>query len=134
MKESKRTDIKTIVAVVIFLIVAVTLVILTFKKVFDFTTAALIFAVTGVIFYFVFVGINYKHSIYGGRFEDHYGKTDKTIKELPEDQRPDEKCEMHGPEFLADAELLAVIIRTGWRILCRKMPFSSSICRIIIFL
>ena len=84
MKESKRTDIKTIVAVVIFLIVAVTLVVLTFKKVFDFTTAALIFAVTGVIFYFVFVGINYKHSIYGGRFEDHYGKTDKTIEEEKE--------------------------------------------------
>ena len=88
MKESKRTDIKTIVAVVIFLIVAVTLVILTFKKVFDFTTAALIFAVTGVIFYFVFVGINYKHSIYGGRFEDHYGKTDKTIKEEKEKAVP----------------------------------------------
>ena len=83
MKESKRTDIKTIVAVVIFLIVAITLVILTFKKVFNFTTAALIFAVTGVIFYFVFVGINYKHSIYG-HFEDHYGKTDKTIKEEKE--------------------------------------------------
>lgn len=79
MKESKRTDKKTIAAVVVFLIVAITLIILTFKKIFDFATAALVFAVTGVIFYFVFVGINYKHSIYGGRFEDHYGKTDKTM-------------------------------------------------------
>lgn len=43
-----------------------------------------------------------------------YIMNNKTIKELPEDQRPDEKCEMHGPEFLADAELLAVIIRTGY--------------------
>ncbi len=84
MKESKRTDIKTIIAVVIFLIVAVTLIILTFKKVFDFATAALVFAITGVVFYFVFVGINYKHSIYGGRFEDHYGKTDRTVKKKEE--------------------------------------------------
>ncbi len=36
-----------------------------------------------------------------------------TIKDLPLDQRPYEKCEKSGPESLADAELLAVIIRTG---------------------
>lgn len=35
------------------------------------------------------------------------------IKDLPSDQRPYEKCELLGPEYLADAELLAVIIRTG---------------------
>lgn len=37
----------------------------------------------------------------------------RTIKELPADQRPYEKCERLGAESLADAELLAVIIRTG---------------------
>lgn len=36
-----------------------------------------------------------------------------TQKELPESERPYEKCERSGPEALSDAELLAVIIRTG---------------------
>lgn len=36
-----------------------------------------------------------------------------TVKELPATERPYEKCEMYGPQVLSDAELLAVIIRTG---------------------
>ncbi len=36
-----------------------------------------------------------------------------TIKELPETERPYEKCLQFGPDQLTDAELLAVIIRTG---------------------
>lgn len=36
-----------------------------------------------------------------------------TVKELPESERPYEKCERFGPEALSDAELLAVIIRSG---------------------
>ena len=36
-----------------------------------------------------------------------------TIKELPESERPYEKCMQYGPESLTDAELLAVIIRSG---------------------
>lgn len=36
-----------------------------------------------------------------------------TLKELPESERPYEKCARSGPEALSDAELLAVIIRTG---------------------
>lgn len=36
-----------------------------------------------------------------------------TQKELPVSERPYEKCERFGPEVLSDAELLAVIIRTG---------------------
>ena len=35
------------------------------------------------------------------------------IKELPQSQTPDERCLLYGPETLSDAELLAVIIRTG---------------------
>ncbi len=35
------------------------------------------------------------------------------IKDLPEDERPYEKCERSGPESLSDAELLAVVIRSG---------------------
>lgn len=33
--------------------------------------------------------------------------------ELPVSERPYEKCMSHGPESLSDAELLAVILRTG---------------------
>ncbi len=36
-----------------------------------------------------------------------------TVKELPLTERPYEKCEKSGPGVLTDAELLAVIIRTG---------------------
>lgn len=81
MNESKRTDKKTIFGVVAFAIVAVAIIIATFKGVFDFAMAALLFAVVGVIFYFLFVGINYKHSIYGGRFEEHFGGKDKGKKQ-----------------------------------------------------
>lgn len=38
-----------------------------------------------------------------------------TQKELPVSERPYEKCEQFGPEVLSDAELLAVIIRSGTR-------------------
>ena len=36
-----------------------------------------------------------------------------TVKELPESERPYEKCERYGATALSDAELLAVILRTG---------------------
>ncbi len=36
-----------------------------------------------------------------------------TVKELPSEERPYEKCEKFGAACLSDAELLAVIIRTG---------------------
>lgn len=36
-----------------------------------------------------------------------------TVKELPLSERPYEKCEQYGAVALSDAELLAVIIRTG---------------------
>ena len=35
------------------------------------------------------------------------------MKDLPESEKPYEKCLKFGPEFLSDAELIAVIIRTG---------------------
>ena len=37
----------------------------------------------------------------------------RTIRQLPADERPYEKCEHLGPSSLSDAELLAVILRTG---------------------
>lgn len=36
-----------------------------------------------------------------------------TIKQLPASERPYEKCERYGPAALSDAELIAVIIRSG---------------------
>ncbi len=38
-----------------------------------------------------------------------------TVKDLPVSERPYEKCEAYGPRSLSDAELLAVILRTGTR-------------------
>lgn len=40
-------------------------------------------------------------------------KTSKTIKELPEDERPREKLLKYGADKLSDAELLAILLRTG---------------------
>ena len=38
-----------------------------------------------------------------------------TMKEMPVSERPYEKCIQYGTASLSDAELLAVIIRTGGR-------------------
>ncbi|MEY8352166.1 DNA repair protein RadC [Lachnospiraceae bacterium 54-53] len=38
-----------------------------------------------------------------------------TMKDIPADERPCEKCLKEGPEGLSDAELLSIIIRTGSR-------------------
>jgi len=37
----------------------------------------------------------------------------RTIKDLPEDQRPREKLLKYGADRLSDAELLAILLRTG---------------------
>lgn len=37
------------------------------------------------------------------------------IKDIPNDDRPYERCQREGPERLSDAELLSIIIRTGSR-------------------
>lgn len=42
-------------------------------------------------------------------------KKNNTIKEMYQEERPYEKCERFGAENLTDAELLAVILRTGTR-------------------
>lgn len=40
-------------------------------------------------------------------------KNNITVKDLPIEQRPYEKCALYGADRLTDAELLAVIIRSG---------------------
>ena len=42
-------------------------------------------------------------------------KEKKRIHDLPDDLKPYEKCETQGPESLTDAQLLAVILKTGSR-------------------
>ncbi len=37
----------------------------------------------------------------------------KTMKDIPREERPYEKCEKLGASYLTDSELLAVILRTG---------------------
>lgn len=69
-----KDNVKNTIGIIIFVIVSVLIIIATFKKVFDIMTAGIILVAVGVIFYFIFVGINYKHSIYGGRFEEHFGE------------------------------------------------------------
>ncbi|HIQ95265.1 MAG TPA: DNA repair protein RadC [Candidatus Limivivens merdigallinarum] len=38
---------------------------------------------------------------------------EKTMKDLPKDEKPYEKCLSFGPQHLTDAELLAVLLRSG---------------------
>lgn len=49
-----------------------------------------------------------------------------TVKELPVSERPYEKCETYGPASLSDAELLAVILRTGTKSL-RVIDLAVSV-------
>lgn len=44
---------------------------------------------------------------------DTNSKNASTMKNLPSEEQPYEKCLEYGPERLTDAELLSVIIRTG---------------------
>ena len=37
----------------------------------------------------------------------------KNIKEWPEEERPRERLLKHGPENISEAQLLAIILRTG---------------------
>ena len=39
--------------------------------------------------------------------------TNNIMKQLPEEQRPYEKCFTQGESALSDSELLAVILRSG---------------------
>ncbi|RKY39838.1 MAG: DNA repair protein RadC [Candidatus Omnitrophota bacterium] len=43
----------------------------------------------------------------------HYAKSKKTIKDLPEAERPREKLMRYGPEKLSNSELLAILLRSG---------------------
>ena len=42
-------------------------------------------------------------------------KDNFTMRELPDSERPYEKCERDGASALSNAELLAVVIKSGTR-------------------
>ena len=48
-----------------------------------------------------------------------------TMKELPVTERPYEKCEKNGAGTLSDAELLAIILKTGDGFGCTTAEFES---------
>ena len=68
----KKKNNLTIIAIIALVIIVMAIVGLWFMKIIDIMTAGIILVAVGVIFYFIFVGINYKHSIMGGRFKEHF--------------------------------------------------------------
>ena len=68
----KKKNNLTIIAIIAMVIIVMAIVGLWFMKIIDIMTAGIILVAVGVIFYFIFVGINYKHSTMGGRFNEHF--------------------------------------------------------------
>lgn len=48
-----------------------------------------------------------------GEWKENFMNGYLTMKELPLTEQPYEKCETYGAEFLSDAELLAILLRSG---------------------
>lgn len=51
----------------------------------------------------------------------------RTMKEIPKEERPYEKCQKNGVHSLTDHELLSVILRTGTKN-CTVMELAEKIC------
>ena len=68
----KKKNNLTIIAIIAMVIIVAAVIGSWFMKIIDIMTAGIILVAVGVIFYFIFVGINYKHSIMGGRFNEHF--------------------------------------------------------------
>ena len=68
----KKKNNLTIIAIIAMVIIVAAVIGLWFMKIIDIMTAGIILVAVGVIFYIIFVGINYKHSIMGGRFNEHF--------------------------------------------------------------
>lgn len=50
----------------------------------------------------------------------------KTMKQLPEDDRPYEKCKKMGVSFLTDKELMAILLRSGTKE-CNSLQLSERL-------
>lgn len=63
---------KNVLIAISLVILAVALILLWAFKILDIATIGVIIVCLGVVYYFIYVGANYSHSIYGGRFEEHF--------------------------------------------------------------
>ena len=68
----KKENNLTIIYIIAMVIIVAAVIGSWFMKIIDIMTAGIILVAVGVIFYFIFVVINYKHSIMGGRFNEHF--------------------------------------------------------------
>ena len=73
---NKRLGIKILIGAV-YTFAAIMIIINVFRLKIDLAIVPVMFAVIGIIAYFSFFGIDYKHSIYGGRFKEHFKDDDE---------------------------------------------------------
>ena len=68
---------KNIAVIILTLIAAAIIIGLWVSNTIAITDALIYLAVLGVVVYFFLIALNYKHSIYGGRFKEHYEGKEK---------------------------------------------------------
>ena len=68
---------KNIAVIILTLIAAAIIIGLWVSNTIAITDALIYLAVLGVVVYFILIALHYKHSIYGGRFKEHYEGKEK---------------------------------------------------------
>ena len=68
---------KNMAVIILTLIAAAIIIGLWVSNTIAITDALIYLAVLGVVVYFILIALNYKHSIYGGRFKEHYEGKEK---------------------------------------------------------
>ena len=68
---------KNIAVIILTLIAAAIIIGLWVSNTIAITDALIYLAVLGVVVYFILIALNYKRSIYGGRFKEHYEGKEK---------------------------------------------------------
>lgn len=68
---------KNIAVIILTLIAAAIIIGLWVSNTIAITDALIYLAVLGVVVCFILIALNYKHSIYGGRFKEHYEGKEK---------------------------------------------------------
>lgn len=73
--------------------------------------------------------MKFDSAMLSGRGKEAQMRENTTIKELPDSEKPYEKFEKYGPAALSDAELLAVIIKTGTNGLTSVEVAKNFLCK-----
>ena len=68
---------KNIAVIILTLIAAAIIIGLWVSNTIAITDALIYLTVLGVVVNFILIALNYKHSIYGGRFKEHYEGKEK---------------------------------------------------------